>query len=576
MTFDGFEEVWCADFEFCAPPGERPDPVCVVARELRTGRVVRQWRDEFSALPPYRTDGRALFVAYYASAELGCHLALDWPMPANVLDLYAEFRNATNGMPTPSGRGLLGALTFYGLDHIATTQKDAARGLIMRGGPWSAAERAHILEYCESDVAALARLLGRMAPGIDLPRALLRGRYMAAAARMEWNGVPVDTVTLAALRGAWDGIKAALISEIDADYGCFDGTTFKRERFERFLAREGLAWPRLASGQLDLSDDTFRQIAKSEPKVAPLRELRSSLSQMRLAGLSVGSDGRNRALLSAFGASTGRNQPSNSKFIFGPSVWLRGLIRPAPGDAIAYIDWQSQEFGIAAALSGDERMTEAYASGDPYLAFAKQSGAVPADATKQSHKRERDVFKTVVLGVGYGMEAEALAGRLGISAIEARELLRKHKETYPQFWRWSQNTVDAAMCGLSTQTVFGWHLCTRADANPRSVRNFPMQANGAEMLRIACCLGTERGIRICAPVHDGILIEASADEIEAAVATMQNYMRAASRIVLDGFELRTDAEITRYPERYSDPRGAVMWGRVMRLIAEREAERVVG
>ena len=115
--------------------------------------------------------------------------------------------------------------------------------------------------------------------------------------------------------------------------------------------------------------------------------------------------------------------------------------------AFAYIDWSSQEFGIAAALSEDERMLEAYASGDPYLAFAKQAGAVPADATKQSHKRERDVFKTVLLGVGYGMEADALASRLGILPIEARELLLKHRETYPRFWRWSQNVVDTAMVG---------------------------------------------------------------------------------------------------------------------------------
>src|SRR3954453_12680737 len=107
------------------------------------------------------------------------------------------------------------------------------------------------------------------------------------------------------------------------------------------------------------------------------------------------------------------------------------------------------------------------------------------------------------------------------------------------------------MCGLSIQTVFGWHLCTKADANPRSIRNFPMQANGAEMLRLACCLGTERGMRICAPVHDAILIEAPSDEIEHAAEKMQDYMRTASRIVLDGFELRTDAEITRYPDRYS-------------------------
>ena len=34
-----------------------------------------------------------------------------------------------------------------------------------------------------------------------------------------------------------------------------------------------------------------------------------------------------------------------------------------------------------AALSGDQLMMDAYRSGDPYLAFAKQAGAAPADAT---------------------------------------------------------------------------------------------------------------------------------------------------------------------------------------------------
>jgi DNA polymerase I len=566
VTLDDFEELWGVDFEFHAPDGERPDPVCMVARELRTGRVVRRWRDEFSTLPPYRTDRKALFIAFYASAELGCHLALGWPMPVNVLDLYVEFRNATNGLRTPAGRGLLGALAYFGLDHIATTQKDASRDLIMRGGPWDAAEREAIVDYCESDVTALDRLLARMASTIDLPRALVRGRYMAAAARMEWNGVPIDGPMLEVLRGGWDAIKARLIEEVDESYGVFENGTFKLVRFEQYLARQGIPWPRLASGKLDLSDDTSRQIARAEPRIAPLRELRDSLSQMRLADLSVGSDGRNRTLLSAFGSRTGRNQPSNAKFIFGPSVWLRGLIKPEPGSAIAYIDWSSQEFGIAAALSEDERMLEAYTSGDPYLAFAMQTGAVPLDATKQSHKREREVFKTVLLGVGYGMGADTLAGRLGILPIEARELLQKHRETYPRFWRWSQNVVDTAMIGQPLSTVFGWRLHATGDANPRSLRNFPMQANGAEMLRIACCLGTERGIRVCASVHDAILIEAPVDEIEAEVERMRAYMRVASRIVLAGFELRTDAEIVRYPDRYSDPRGIAMWGRVLGLL----------
>src|SRR5215210_1974752 len=98
--------------------------------------------------------------------------------------------------------------------------------------------------------------------------------------------------------------------------------------------------------------------------------------------------------------------------------------------------------------------------------------------------------------------------------------------------------------------------------------NFPMQANGAEMLRIACCLGSERGIRIAAPVHDAVLIEAPQDRVKVEVARIQDAMGEASRAVLAGFELRTDAEIIRYPDRYSDPRGGVMWERTMKLILE--------
>lgn len=103
-------------------------------------------------------------------------------------------------------------------------------------------------------------------------------------------------------------------------------------------------------------------MARAHPTVASLQELRVALSRMRLSNLTVGEDGRNRCPLSAFSARTGRNQPSNSKFIFGPSTWLRGLIRPEPGYGLAYIDWSQQEFGIAAALSKDPLMMEAYLS----------------------------------------------------------------------------------------------------------------------------------------------------------------------------------------------------------------------
>ena len=122
-----FREVWLLDFEFSAPPGERPQPVCLVAWELHSGRKLRVWQDELMAMksPPYALDQDSLLVAYYASAEMGCHLSLDWPMPANLLDLFTEFRNHTNGLPKPCGNGLLGALTWFGLSSVEAAEKES-------------------------------------------------------------------------------------------------------------------------------------------------------------------------------------------------------------------------------------------------------------------------------------------------------------------------------------------------------------------------------------------------------------------------------------------------------------------
>ena len=152
-----FEEIWAVDFEFVADPGERPVPVCMVAWELRSGRKLRLWRDQLEALerPPYSMGAESLFVAFYASAEIGCHYALGWPAPMQTLDLFTEFRNATNGRPSPCGNSLLAALAHYGLDAIDGAEKSEMIDLVLGGGPWSSTERTDILDYCESDVVAL-------------------------------------------------------------------------------------------------------------------------------------------------------------------------------------------------------------------------------------------------------------------------------------------------------------------------------------------------------------------------------------------------------------------------------------
>ncbi len=575
---DAFAEVWLADFEFLAPAGERPTPICCVALELRSGRLVRLWDAELQQ--PLRMAPTALYVAYYASAEMGCHIALGWPLPSYVLDLFAEFRVLTNGREGQvgvEGASLLAALKFFGLSHLDPDGKSQWRARILAGPPYTPAECAGILDYCESDVRALQKLLPKLVAYVEgrpfwLPHALLRGRFMRAAARMESVGVPLDVEMLTRLRHRWPAVKVAVVEKLQERFPFFSGSSLKMDEFERWLAQRDMVWPRTASGRLSTADDTFKDMVRVYPELAPVREVIHSLGKLRIADLAVGADRRNRTLLSPFKAKTGRNQPSNSKFIFGPSVWIRSLIQPRPGRALAYIDFSSQEIGIAAALSGDAAMQRAYLSGDPYLAFAIEAGLAPPDATKATHKTARDRCKAVVLGTLYGMQEESLALRLGIDVAEARRLLLAHRRAYRVFWAWVERATDSAKLQNYIDTCFGWRLHVTAETRTTSLLNHPMQAHGAEMLRLACILVTEQGIDVCAPVHDALLVECAESELDGVVAQVRALMGRASRLVLAGFEVRTDAEVIHYPSRYQDPRGAPMWGQVLEVLDRLDAQ----
>src|SRR5262249_35799730 len=151
-------------FEEASRSGERPRPVCSVMKHLRTGQVWK-WRRGEPVTPPFPLD---LLIAYYASPGLGCFKALGLPAPTFVLDLFTEFRARTNGRETPNGAGLLGALTYFGLDGIDVTEKHDLRLRILAGGPYSAEDMNAFVDYCGSDTLACAdQLLPTMLPQID-------------------------------------------------------------------------------------------------------------------------------------------------------------------------------------------------------------------------------------------------------------------------------------------------------------------------------------------------------------------------------------------------------------------------
>jgi hypothetical protein len=356
-----FEQIWLHDFEFVSESGERPDVVCLAAHELRSGRTLRLWRDQLlSSVPPYRTDDKVLFVSFVANAECACHLALGWPLPANVLDLSPAFRNLTNGRLTPEGKGLLGALAYFGFNNINPKQKDAMRKRIMQGWPFTTEEQGKIQDYCHGDVEDLIKLLPKILaePEFNITTALYHGEFAAVSAMMEHNGVPIDMEVFAQLAdtNTWRNVRDAMVPAIDAQYGVYvrnatGDWAFNMERFAAYLAREGITWPLLETGKLNLRRKVFEEMSKGWPQLEDLRQLRHARDKMRKVKLAVGHDGRNRTVLWPFKAKTSRTQPKASQWIFSPAVWLRSLIKPEPGMAVAYIDYSAMEFLIAAALS---------------------------------------------------------------------------------------------------------------------------------------------------------------------------------------------------------------------------------
>jgi hypothetical protein len=96
-----FNRIYVIDFEFFADPGEKPKLVCLVAHEIKSNKTYKIWLE--GQTPSYKPflhfREEDLFVPYYSSAEWGCYLALNWTLPVNVVDLFAEFRVLTNGLP---------------------------------------------------------------------------------------------------------------------------------------------------------------------------------------------------------------------------------------------------------------------------------------------------------------------------------------------------------------------------------------------------------------------------------------------------------------------------------------------
>jgi DNA polymerase I len=187
---------------------------------------------------------------------------------------------------------------------------------------------------------------------------------------------------------------------------------------------------------------------------------------------------------------------------------------------------------------------------------------------KKSKPDVRQRMKSLQLGINYGMGVPSLAKGLDRHPLIATTIIELHKQKYPRFWEWRANMVQQAMLDRKIETAFGWPLYISNSPNKRTLYNFPMQGNGAEMLRLAAWRLCEAGIIPNMLIHDGILLEVrNKEEIAAAM----DVMKAAGRDACNGFEIGVDVDqILERGARYQDKRPVAkkMWDVIMLTLEE--------
>ena len=574
-----------SEFDAKKGQGERPGfPHCYCAIEVfPDGREVEhRLAAPYPERPPWDRGDPYATIGFALGAETGSMMHTGWTLPSPAIDLYAEYmvlhnsemcRGDEGKKPGPS---LIQACRRYGVPTMDPAHKEKMRELAYTKTNHTPGEIAALQDYClNDDCRSGLRLFQAMRPHLDLARAPIRGAFMMQLEKMRWRGMPIDVPLYRRAERHAAAIAVKMRRELNRKLGAeiYYSGVFKRAAMFRLMQQRGIPIPvDPKTGKWSCSTRLLKPMIETYSEMKIFYEDKRMLDALTRLGLEIGTDGRHRTWANPFGTKTGRNNPS-TKALWGLPHTMRSFLRTTTPDmANAQVDVSNEEIGIAAALSGDPTLIADYLSGDPYRQFAASALGVTSPTTLQ-----RQVYKACVLGRIYGMGASTLARNLGISKGQAQHILDQMRARYPVLNAWLDRILIKAAHLVPITCTLGWSLTASGrPGEERTFLNFPMQANGAELMRLVFARAGDLPIIGCA--HDSFILEDCADRIEQTVWRMQEIVRAASRDLLDGFELRADCkpneDITFYPDRFVDKReredGMRHWNWLMRLIEEAE------
>ena len=199
---------------------------------------------------------------------------------------------------------------------------------------------------------------------------------------------------------------------------------------------------------------------------------------------------------------------------------VRGAFVAERGKRLVKADYSQIELRLAAHMSQDEKMMEAFRAGkDIHQSTAAWVNGIELEEVTKKQRREA---KALNFGVLYGMGPRSFAWEAGVSMEEARSFIGRYREQYAGLTRYMEKIAEQARGLGYVETLFGRkryvpdinarapHIRAQAE---RAAMNFPLQGTAADILKKAMIVLHERilkdfpEVKIVLTVHDELVCE---------------------------------------------------------------------
>ena len=418
------------------------------------------------------------------------------------------------------------------------------RRLDLRAGPRADERASFVHELNETLHPEIDRRgFRKLYEDIELPLA-------SVLARMEHEGILVDTVELSRLSTLMESSIATLTSQIHSIAGREFNVSSPQQLGKVLFEEMKLPAPvKYGKGKtISTAADVLEALAPEHEIVRLVLEYRQ-LTKLKgtyvdaLPALIDPSTGRIHTSFNQTGAATGRLSSSNPNLQNIPIKTelgreIRAAFIPRPGWKLVVADYSQIELRLLAHMSQDPVLLDAFRTGEDIhtRTAAEVMGVPPMMVTREA----RNNAKAVNFGIVYGISAFGLAANLGIPQKEAQAYIKAYFERYSGVKRFIDSTVAATRESGIARTLLGRERPI-PDMNSRNQNargfaertavNSPIQGTAADLIKLAmvridkALAGMES--RLLLQVHDELVLEAPEAEVEAVSKLVKDEMENA-------------------------------------------------